>query len=353
MVDNTLVVAQHGLADDLLVAWFTEHVCEVAGCRSLLNDAQSARSAGDARLVELMLENELEIAVARFTRAFPDAAVRRAAAADFAAAPAGDDVVIRLQLGAAPGMPAAVTLRPGVGRGTGAKLWTGGILLAEWLARGAGGLCATADARQCAPVKLQGMDVLELGAGCTALPAIVAARRGARSVVSTDLHADLVRAMEANLARNGVLATPCSARARGVAEARVLDWLTVGRAAHTPDGQFDVILFADGIYTERGAFLLADAVKALLRPGGCVVGALPDLRVGVRSFEADLRACGFAAAEAVLDRALLDATTRAHREYKSADVIVGESAEGYRIVVWRQDASEEGCPDRAPKEATR
>eukprot|EP00435_Cladocopium_sp_Y103_P044251 s613_g12.t1 len=65
-------------------------------------------------------------------------------------------------------------LRAAVGGGTGARLWTGGMLLAEWL------LQATKDG-----LRLKDKQVLELGAGAAALPSIVAARCGA-SVVATD-----------------------------------------------------------------------------------------------------------------------------------------------------------------------
>lgn len=165
----------------------------------------------------------------------------------------------------------SLQLRAAVGGGTGARLWTGGILLAEWL------LHATKDG-----LRLKGKQVLELGAGAAALPSIVAARYGgAKHVLATDGLEEVVEQMRQNVAQNAPL-VQCS----------LLPWLTAGRRRYPKKEQFDIVLFADGIYTERGALLLADAVTALLRPKGLLIGALPDLRAGIASFEEDLQTAG-------------------------------------------------------------
>lgn len=69
--------------------------------------------------------------------------------------------------------------------------------------------------------------------------------------------------MRQNVAQNAPL-VQCS----------LLPWLTAGRRRYPKKEQFDIVLFADGIYTERGALLLADAVTVERNPG---IGALPDL----------------------------------------------------------------------------
>ena len=68
--------------------------------------------------------------------------------------------------------------------------------------------------------------------------------------------------------------------------------------------QFDIVLFADGVYTERGAWLLADAMTALLKPKGMIIGALPELRAGMTSFEEDLKMRGLVGLPVILEKAL-------------------------------------------------
>ncbi|CAE7235867.1 unnamed protein product, partial [Symbiodinium microadriaticum] len=119
-------------------------------------------------------------------------------------------------------------------------------------------------------------------------------------------------------------------------EIRSIPWLPAGRRSYRHKDQFDVILFADGIYTERGALLLADAATALLRPGGVLLGALPDLRAGIESFEDDLRSRGLTASEVLLDEDMISAASRPYDE-DECGFIAGGSAQGYRIVMWRSE----------------
>eukprot|EP00913_Durusdinium_trenchii_P035698 g33403.t1 len=86
-------------------------------------------------------------------------------------------------------------LRAAAGGGTGARLWTGGVLLAEWLLQ----------AEQAELLK--GKQVLELGAGAAALPSVAAAA-GAGAVVATEgveepmAVAEVVAQMRRNLQAN-------------------------------------------------------------------------------------------------------------------------------------------------------
>lgn len=207
----------------------------------------------------------------------------------------------------------SLQLRAAVGGGTGARLWTGGILLAEWL------LHATKDG-----LRLKGKQVLELGAGAAALPSIVAARYGgAKNVLATDGLEEVVEQMRQNVAQNAPL-VQCS----------LLPWLTAGRRRYPKKEQFDIVLFADGIYTERGALLLADAVTALLRPKGLLIGALPDLRAGIASFEEDLQMRGMVAAQVTLKKEVIEAASRPYDE-DPYGLVAGGSAKEYRVMLWR------------------
>eukprot|EP00435_Cladocopium_sp_Y103_P047705 s613_g14.t1 len=114
----------------------------------------------------------------------------------------------------------------------------------------------------------------------------------------------------------------------------VLPWLPAGRRRYPKKEQFDIVLFADGIYTERGALLLADAVTALLRPKGLLIGALPDLRAGIASFEEDLQMRGMVAAEVTLNKELIDAASRPYDEDLHG-LVAGGSAKEYRVMLWR------------------
>lgn len=68
-------------------------------------------------------------------------------------------------------------MRAAAGGGSGARLWTGGVLLAEWLCRAAAK----------GHLRLRGKQVVELGAGAAALPALACARHGARSLATDGL----------------------------------------------------------------------------------------------------------------------------------------------------------------------
>ena len=71
----------------------------------------------------------------------------------------------------------SLRLRAAAGGGSGARLWTGGVLLAEWLCRAAAK----------GHLRLRGKRVVELGAGAAALPALACAKHGARSLATDGL----------------------------------------------------------------------------------------------------------------------------------------------------------------------
>lgn len=107
---------------------------------------------------------------------------------------------------------------------------------------------------------LAGADALELGCGL-ALPAMVAARRGAR-VVATDQHPDAGPLLQRNLARNG-LADRVSYRA-----------FDFRRAEAEAPGPFRHVWASDVLFGHDMPALVARAFAATLSPGG--VGWLTD-----------------------------------------------------------------------------
>jgi tRNA1(Val) A37 N6-methylase TrmN6 len=55
----------------------------------------------------------------------------------------------------------------------------------------------------------------------------------------------------------------------------------------------DTIIFADCIYNEKGAIVLSRTITRLVKPGGNIIGVLPDYRVGVDVFENCMNQRGF------------------------------------------------------------
>ena len=279
MAENAMVLSGHGLSVAEVKAWCSDYAANTALCVQL--SFKSERNAvlagrqetlcGDAVLAELLLENELQVAMSRFTAQFVGSCARRAEIEEYAALASHVSAELRLHLGDS---SIKLVLSPSLGGGTGSQLWSGGLLLAEWLKH--------AHTTNSESFSLVGSSVLELGAGAAALPSIAASQCGAKTVVATDCIGTVVAQMKANL--------DCNAP---TVWARTLEWGAAGRQKYSKDDQFEFILFADAIYNSRGAFLLSLAISALLKPGGVVVGALPNSRIGISNFEDDLSESGF------------------------------------------------------------
>lgn len=166
--------------------------------------------------------------------------------------------------------------------GTGSRLWIGGVMLAEWLWF-----------RHCldsvGPVA--GQVVLELGAGFCGLPSIAAKSTGSSCVIASDG----VRCVFQQLARNVVC--------HGI-EAREIRWEI--DALNTSEA-IDVILFADCLYSEKGAQLLLKCIESGLtsRPNLVVYGTLEPLsRYGCRTFQKGMAELGFLEFQEVIDQEL-------------------------------------------------
>lgn len=157
---------------------------------------------------------------------------------------------------------------------TGAQLWCGGLLLAAWLASQS-------------TAALLDREVLELGCGVSALPSAVAALKGAAHVMATDGVASLVELASSNLKLNSALVT-----------VQQLDWQDIVDNATVEKIGFkgwDLLIFADVIYTRENAALLATCINILANPEGEIIGALCGLMCGCQEFMEEMLHLGFAA----------------------------------------------------------
>lgn len=137
-------------------------------------------------------------------------------------------------------------------------IWGSALRMARWL---------SANVEVCA-----GKRVVELGGG-SCLPALVAAKVGAASVVGTDLDAHAVAALERAIERNGLA---------GVVAAQRLDWFDYLPAPPADAlAAAPVVLAADVNYFTAAVPALLATVGAVLSPGGVLVLASREERIGL------------------------------------------------------------------------
>ena len=132
--------------------------------------------------------------------------------------------------------------------GTGGWIWNSSLFLARWLCRdraARGSLCGRA--------------VLELGCGATALPALMAARLGAQSVVATDICPDSLKAAQLNIDLNQLAGAPACVTVAA------LDVVSPSAESVAGLGQpADLLLFADLVYLPAVAAALPETLRRLL-----------------------------------------------------------------------------------------
>lgn len=160
------------------------------------------------------------------------------------------------------------------GDATGYSPWWGGLLLAAWIAQ--------------APSDLfRNRKVIELGCGAAAMPSVVASMRGAATVRATDRLASNVSAASSAFACNKTSSTCCSAQRfaweDGIDQKEVGSW--------------DMVLFADVLYIEGMAAILARAVASLLLAGGEVLAAVAMHRPGASEIFSEMQCRGFVVRE--------------------------------------------------------
>ena len=185
--------------------------------------------------------------------------------------------------------------RSTIGGGTGANPWRGGMLLSRLICSWAD-ICAcekdhVGDCKQLPSLKelFHDKDITELGAGCSGLPSMALARlvdgQGSdppkpSRIVATDGVDEIVDVLAQNVARNGL---------SNCVNVKFLDWNHLNSKSSCTA---DTILFSDCVYNEEGAHALSNVIQHTLRPGGSVLGILPDMRVGLTRFESNMKEHG-------------------------------------------------------------
>ena len=123
--------------------------------------------------------------------------------------------------------------------------------------------------------------VIELGAG-VGLPSLVAAAVGATSAVATDVDESGLEALAAAIAHNG----PAVANAQPMR----LDWFAFLRSERcgAPLSPAPVLLAADVNYESAAVPALVATVSALLAPGGALLLASREERIGLSAMVREL-----------------------------------------------------------------
>mmetsp|Transcript_36738 Transcript_36738/g.64397 ORF Transcript_36738/g.64397 Transcript_36738/m.64397 type:complete len:159 (+) Transcript_36738:1-477(+) len=90
----------------------------------------------------------------------------------------------------------------------------------------------------------------------------------------------------------------------------------------------DTILFADCIYNDECAIALRQTISHLLKPGGNVIGVLPDFRVGLQLFEKKMRENHFMPTH-------IPIIDMEEGQQDGAFACSGGGGKEYRLVLWR------------------
>jgi tRNA A58 N-methylase Trm61 len=247
--------------------------------------------------------------------------------------------------------------------GTGSHAWRGGLLLAQhvclWHSLHHSSTDIPSTVLESLSSCCESTDVLELGAGSTALPSLVLGALGkAGSVTASDSIDEVLQALRYNIAMNEL------EEAVKVLRLNWADCMDGGSDCNEDESsgdvairgtsrraKYDTIIFADCVYTEAGARLLSNCIARLLDPDGTVIGVLPSFRVGVDVFENALKSQGFhrydvtdvarhpqqCGGDARMDEEERKTPGMVTCPYSSFHV-AGGSADDYRCVAWRRRA---------------
>eukprot|EP00933_Yihiella_yeosuensis_P079618 TRINITY_DN9276_c2_g1_i1.p1 TRINITY_DN9276_c2_g1~~TRINITY_DN9276_c2_g1_i1.p1 ORF type:complete len:309 (-),score=75.68 TRINITY_DN9276_c2_g1_i1:104-1030(-) len=175
---------------------------------------------------------------------------------------------------------------------TGAQIWPSGLSLADWLARREDN-------------DLVGKQILELGCGSAPLASAVAALRGARQVVATDGDETAVQMAYENLKQCALISEDAWHRL----DVKKLLWDQASESMTR--GAFEIVIFADGVYTEEAATALAYCIDYCLASTdeAAVYGVVPETRVGASQFIKEMTRRGFVACELDLKESASAVTT--------------------------------------------
>lgn len=306
IVIDRLPTSLHLTEDEWEALLEEDTVTESAGVLTvdLLAEPVDDAIMAPALLVELMLENETELVVAQLVKWLPSRLAAEEALqvprvrqlTDLqCVVPAADVCEMKgcatsIEFKVPPRASASRCFEPlslkveicSADRGTGSRLWLGGLVLAEWLWQqhcfGSGDV-------------IRDRRVLELGAGFCGIPSRVAMLTGAAEVTATDGILQCVKGLERNAAPHGVVT-------------RYLRW------GQDECSVADVLLFADCVYSTRGAELLLECIDSCRRgcPECIIHGTFEtERRAGYRDFLDGMAQRGYTAKREVLGSDLLAA----------------------------------------------
>jgi predicted nicotinamide N-methyase len=148
---------------------------------------------------------------------------------------------------------------------TGLAIWAASLVCARWLA----------DIGSKTPEVFEGLNVLELGAGC-GVPGLAVAAYGKPKVVDiTDLNDDAIMNTKHNISL-------LKEEAAGVCSVYKMDWAD---ESTWPKEKVDVLIGADLVYTPEIVPLLRSAMDGVVREGGSFYYVAPDEgRAGLKDF---------------------------------------------------------------------
>jgi len=172
--------------------------------------------------------------------------------------------------------------------GTGTYPWRGGLILADQICHWAGEYTNRKEIDENKYFSMlfgNNKTVIELGAGSSGLPSLLLGKIKSSTDILEDIQLicsdgvdEIVQGLSINVSDNEL--DECIT-------VKHIDWnyyINCNEQRDT-DMMVDTIIFADCIYNEECAVVLNKTIQSLLKVGGCVVGVLPDFRVGVDVFE--------------------------------------------------------------------
>ena len=174
--------------------------------------------------------------------------------------------------------------------GTGTNPWRGGVILAAQICVWFNSIVTEKldDNKFTTEVDFMSLfkhkSVLELGAGSAGLPSMALGKimkhhNCDMNLISSDGIDEIVTALKRNIRENCL---------HDFIQVQHIDWNCLHKLSQNKvncDIKADTIIFSDCVYNEDGASALFNAICAILKRKGNVVGVLPDFRVGLDLFE--------------------------------------------------------------------
>lgn len=222
----------------------------------------------------------------------------------------------------------SLTVRSNIekGGGTGSTPWRGGLLLSQQI-------CQWYDKQKISPVDFNSLFcdklVLELGAGCSGLPSMTLAKIATTfhcntTIISSDGVDEIVDALRLSVKENSL---------RDYMKVEHVDWNDYGSKVEGLQRSIlkckvDTIMFADCIYNDKCAIALSEVISSLIKPSGCIIGVIPDNRVGAGVFERCMKQNGFCPVTIPIIAESTDNT----RDF----VCTGGGGKNYRLLIFRK-----------------